>query len=227
MCRPLIVTSADGSRRPPGDFRGGLACAAALLFSLLQASCGGGAAAGNSDPPLVPVASVSVSAPAASVAVNGTVQFAATVQNSNFGVLWQVNGNANGNSTLGTITAAGLYTAPAAVPSPAAVTISAILQSNTNVSGSAMLTITPPPPPTVSVSAPVSTVSVNGFVIFTATVQNTSSSVVWRVNGISSGNATIGTIVPRRLVPSQPLTMLLEVFPLPRRSPSLPCCNLI
>ena len=196
MCRPLIVTSADGSRRPPGDFRGGLACAAALLFSLLQASCGGGAAAGNSDPPLVPVASVSVSAPAASVAVNGTVQFAATVQNSNFGVLWQVNGNANGNSTLGTITAAGLYTAPAAVPSPAAVTISAILQSNTNVSGSAMLTITPPPPPTVSVSAPVSTVSVNGFVIFTATVQNTSSSVVWRVNGISSGNATIGTIVP-------------------------------
>src|SRR6202163_3603705 len=144
----LVSLSSAESRRPAGAFRSGLACATALLFSLLQASCGGGAA-GNSDPPPAPVASVSVSASAENVAVNGTVQFTATVQNSAFGVLWQVGTAPGGNSTLGTITASGFYTAPAAVPSPAAVMISAVLQSNANISGSAMLTVTLPPPPTV------------------------------------------------------------------------------
>lgn len=193
----LVLLSAAGSRRPSGAFRGGLACAAALLFSLLQASCGG-AAAGNSDPPPAPVASVSVSASATNIAVNGTVQFTATVQNATFGVLWQVGTAPGGNSTLGTVSASGLYTAPAAVPSPAAVMISAVLQSNANISGSAMLTITLPPPPTVSVSAPVSTVAVNGIVIFTAVVQNPNSnaSVVWDVQGIGGGNSIVGTIAP-------------------------------
>jgi hypothetical protein len=163
LAHDLVLMSASGARRPSGNFRGGLACAAALLFSILQASCGG--AAGNSDPPPAPAASVSVSAPAANVAVNGTVQFSATVQNSSSGVLWQVGTVSGGNSTLGTVTASGLYTAPAAVPNPAAVTIIAVLQSNSSISGSAMLTITLPPPPIVSVSAPVSTMAVNGIVI--------------------------------------------------------------
>ena len=221
MCHNLPLMSAAGSRRPPGGFRGRLACAAALLFALLQASCGGGAA-GNSDPPPTPVASVSVSAPASTVAVNGTVQFTATVQNSSFGVLWQVNGNANGNSTLGTITAAGLYTAPAAVPSPAAVTIGAVLQSDTTVFGSAMLTITLSPAPIVSVSAPVSTVAANGIVIFTAVVQNPNSnaSVIWDVQGIGGGNSTVGTIAP------SPPGSLTASYHAPAKVPSPPAVTI-
>ena len=212
----LVLLSAAGSRRLSGGFRGGLACAAALLFSLLQASCGG--AAGSSDPPPAPVASVSVSASAANVAVNGTVQFSATVQNSSFGVLWQVGTAPGGNSTLGTITASGLYTAPAAVPSPAAVMVSASLQSNANISGSAMLTINLPPPPTVSVSAPVSTVAVNGIVIFTAVVQNPNSnaSVAWDVQGIGGGNSTVGTIGP------SPPGSLTASYHAPAKVPSPP-----
>src|ERR1700692_3796046 len=218
----LVLLSAATSRRPAGAFRGGLACAAALLFSLLQASCGGGAAAGNSDPPPAPVASVSVSASATNIAVNGTGQFTATVQNSTFGVLWQVGTAPGGNSTLGTITASWLYTALAAVPSPAAVTISAVLQSNTNVSGSAMLTITLPPPPTVSVSAPVSTVAVNGIVIFTAVVQNPNSnaSVVWDVQGIGGGNSTVGTIAP------SPPGSLTASYHAPAKVPSPPAVTI-
>jgi len=223
----LVSLSAAGSRRPAGAFRGRLACAAALLFSLMQASCGGGAAAGNSDPPPASVASVSVSASAANIAVNGTVQFTATVQNSTFGVLWQVGTAPGGNSTLGTITASGLYTAPAAVPNPAAVMISAVLQSNSNISGSAMLTITLPPPPTVRVSAPVSTVAVNGIVIFTAIVQNPNSnaSVVWDVQGIGGGNSIVGTVRLRRPGRSLRPTTLPRMFLLRRASRLLRACN--
>ena len=129
---------------------------------------------------------------------------------------------ANGNSTLGTITAAGLYTAPAAVPSPAAVTISAVLQSDTTISGSATLTITASPPPIVSVSAPVSTVAVNGIVIFTAVVQNPNSnaSVIWDVQGIGGGNSTVGTIAP------SPPGSLTASYHAPAKVPSPPAVTI-
>ncbi len=40
-------------------------------------------------------------------------------------VSWSVNGVPNGDTTLGTITSAGVYTAPADLPSPATVQITA------------------------------------------------------------------------------------------------------
>lgn len=48
---------------------------------------------------------------------NGTQQF--VVVNGSGPFTWTVNGVSGGNSTFGTITAGGLYTAPSAVPSPA------------------------------------------------------------------------------------------------------------
>jgi hypothetical protein len=112
------------------------ACSVLLLLAGLQMACGG--AAGNSNPPPVPlVPSVTVTAPVLSVAVNGSVQFSATVQNSTMGVLWQVNGVAGGNSTVGTLSASGFYVAPAAVPNPAIVTVAALLQSDTSIARSA------------------------------------------------------------------------------------------
>jgi hypothetical protein len=181
----------------------GLAWAASLVLYALQIACGGASgksASGNSDPP---APSVTVTAPVSSVVINNVVQFSATVQNSTFGVLWQVSGVSGGNGTVGTISANGLYTAPAAVPNPSSVMVSALLQSNAAVSGSASLMIMPPPPPTVSVSAPVTSVMAGGIVVFTATVQNSSSSIVWEVNGIQGGNSAIGTIVS---APPGPLT---------------------
>ncbi len=57
-----------------------------------------------------------------------------------------MNGVAGGNSTLGTVSASGLYTAPAAVPSGGTVTVSAAAGGAT---GSATVTVTAPtnPPP--------------------------------------------------------------------------------
>jgi hypothetical protein len=184
-------------------------------LSSLQIACGG-ASSRNSDPQASPTPSVTVTAPVSSVAVNGSVQFTATVQNSTFGVLWQVNGVAGGNATFGTIAVSGLYVAPTNIPNPNPVLVSALLQSNAAISGSDSLTITPPPPPTVSVSAPVTSVLAGGIVVFTAVVQNSNSSVAWEANGIQSGNSTIGTIV------SSPPGSLTGSYHAPANVPSLP-----
>jgi len=88
---------------------------------------------------------VTVSPGSASVSAGGGAQaFAATVANtSNTAVTWQVNGLPGGNSTVGTISASGLYTAPATVPSPSTVTVKAISVADNTRSGSAQVTITP------------------------------------------------------------------------------------
>src|SRR5256886_1470634 len=87
----------------------------------------------------VPV-SVTISPISATVAVGGTQQFTATVQNtSNTVVTWQVNGVMGGNATVGTISSSGLYAAPA---SPATVTVTAVSQADTTKSASAQVTIT-------------------------------------------------------------------------------------
>jgi Protein of unknown function (DUF1565) len=87
--------------------------------------------------------SVAISPPSATVPTGRTQQFTATVQNtSNTAVTWQVNGVTGGNATVGTISNSGLYTAPAAVPSPATVTVTAVSQADTTKSASAQVVIT-------------------------------------------------------------------------------------
>ena len=74
----------------------------------------------------------------ATVETGKTQQFTATVQNtSNTAVTWQVNGVTGGNATVGTISNSGLYTAPAAVPSPATVTVTAVSQADPTKSANA------------------------------------------------------------------------------------------
>lgn len=78
------------------------------------------------------------------VEVNTTLQFGASVNNHpNQAVAWQVNGIAGGNATVGTISAAGLYTAPASVADATSITVTAISQQDTSRSGSAAASIVP------------------------------------------------------------------------------------
>jgi hypothetical protein len=70
------------------------------------------------------------------------VQFTATVTgSSNTKVNWNVSGTAGGNSTIGTISASGLYTAPPTPPTPSTVTINAVSQADATKSGSASLVV--------------------------------------------------------------------------------------
>ena len=154
----------------------------------------------------------------AALAIGQSRQFSDTVRNStNTTVTWQVNGVAGGNATTGTITTAGLYTAPATVPNPATVTVSAVANANTNASASAVVTITPPQ---VGVTiAPASAgVPLSGTVQLTATVSHASNtSVTWQVNGVAGGSAATGTITPAGMyrapavAPNPPIVVVTAV----------------
>jgi uncharacterized membrane protein YgcG len=125
--------------------------------------------------------------------VLNTQSFTATVTNTqNTAVSWQVNGIAGGNATVGTVTSAGLYTAPAVIPSPATVTVKAVSAADPTQSGSASVTIAPV---SVSVSPAVATLPVLGTQPFVATVlYSSNTAVTWQVNGVAGGNASVGTV---------------------------------
>jgi hypothetical protein len=79
---------------------------------------------------------VSVFPSATSVVVGQTVPFSATVTGTtNTAVNWEVAGVTGGNTTVGTITAGGLYTAPSALPNPSTVVVTAVSQADTTKMG--------------------------------------------------------------------------------------------
>jgi hypothetical protein len=165
--------------------------AATVLSALVWANCGGGS------PPPPPVA-VTVTPASQRVRVGGAFAFLATVTNTNnLMVTWKVNGVTGGNlATTGSISTAGLYTAPANIPTPAMVTVTAVSQADPTRSGSASVTVT------VAVSVTPSQAVVNLSTStqpvtqqFMATVSGQSNnSVTWEVNGTAGGDATVGTI---------------------------------
>lgn len=158
-------------------------CAFWILFLPLSlfglASCGSG-----SHPPVT----VTVAANSATVPVNGTDFFTATVINSsNQSVTWAV----SGGSANGTIDSTGTFHAPATIPANPQVTITATAAAAPGVSGQASVTIT------LSMSISPSSAIVQTLTTdqFSASVQGSSNqAVTWQVNGITSGNITVGTI---------------------------------
>ncbi|MGA7398686.1 MAG: hypothetical protein WBW38_01605 [Candidatus Sulfotelmatobacter sp.] len=95
---------------------------------------------------LVPALFVTISPNPVSVVVSTQQQFTATVAgSSNSAVTWSVNGTLGGNSTVGTISTTGLFQAPAAIPTPATFTITALSQADGKSTGSATVTIVTAP----------------------------------------------------------------------------------
>jgi uncharacterized protein (DUF1800 family) len=90
---------------------------------------------------LTPV-TISLTPTQASVPISHTQQFTAKVSGAtNTAVKWAVNGVVGGNATVGTLSTAGLYTAPKTVPSPAKVTLSATSVEDTNAVASGAVTV--------------------------------------------------------------------------------------
>jgi hypothetical protein len=107
----------------------------AFFFAI---ACGGG---GGSASVGTPVA-VSISPTSARLQEGATLQFTATVTGtSNTAVTWSVNDVTGGNSTVGTVSTTGLFTAPGAIPSSNPVTVKATSQADTTKSASASVTI--------------------------------------------------------------------------------------
>jgi hypothetical protein len=93
-----------------------------------------------------PVA-VSVSPAHASLQVGMATQAftAAVTDTTNTAVSWEVNNVPGGNSTLGTISASGVYTPPATVSGTLTVTVTAVSLAVKTQSGSAQVVVTAPP----------------------------------------------------------------------------------
>ena len=91
---------------------------------------------------VVPVVVVTVSPTGASLPTGMTQQFNVSVTGtSNTSVAWNVAGAGCSSVACGTINSSGLYTAPAVVPSPATVTITATSVADPTKSGAVNLTI--------------------------------------------------------------------------------------
>jgi len=93
---------------------------------------------------IMPAILVSVSPVSPNVHVGRTQQFSATVQNAvNPAVTWSVTGTGCRGSACGTVDGSGLYTAPAKLPSPATVTVTATSVEDTTKSDAAVAVIVP------------------------------------------------------------------------------------
>ena len=107
----------------------------AALACALLAGCGG-AGTGAVTPPVTAAVAVTVTG-SASTRLGTTSQLTATVTSAaNTSVSWAVNGTPGGSVATGTISATGLYTAPATLPTPNTVTISATSQASPASTGS-------------------------------------------------------------------------------------------
>jgi hypothetical protein len=153
---------------------------------------------GKAAPANAPVSSVALSPASASPAVNGRVQFTATVQGTttDHSVTW--------SATIGTITSTGLFTAPATAGT-GVVTATSVADPTRSASAPVTVAVAPnpnpnpnPPPPGPAVTSvtisPVSAKSATGGTLsFTASVQGSTSnkSVTW--------SASLGSITPSGL----------------------------
>ncbi len=172
----------------------------ALLAVASSLGCGGGVlGSAPSQPPPPPTVSVSVSAASSTVLLGATDAITATVTGStNTTVTWSVGNVSGGNATVGTISAAGNYTAPGVLPQPATETITATSAADTTESASATLTIASNF--TVAISGP-ATVAAGSTATYQATLtpapgSNPNTTINWSVSGPGCTGATCGVISP-------------------------------
>ena len=137
---------------------------------------------------------VTISPTSAQVAVGGKQQFSAQVTDSIVtGVTWSVTGAGCSGAPCGTISSAGLYTAPGAEPKPAQVTVTATANADGESAASATVTIILPVEVTLSPTSAIVTVGQQQQ--FNVSVAgSTNKAVTWSISGSGCSGATCGSI---------------------------------
>jgi hypothetical protein len=151
---------------------------------------------------------VTLSQTTATVAVSSTTTFSARVTNDfqNQGVTWVLSGAGCSGAACGALSAPGsasgaavTYTAPASVPNPASVTLTATSVTDGTKAAAASITVTSAPAIAVSVSPTTASLTTGGVTqSFSATVQNDSRNkgVMWALSGAGCNGAACGTVSP-------------------------------
>jgi predicted secreted protein len=151
-----------------------------------------------------------------SIAVGASASFAATLtpvpnSNPNPAISWSVSGTGCSGASCGIVSAVGsgasaTYTAPTVAPSPALVSVTATPVAAPLKTASIALQITAAAAVTVVLAPVAATLSVNDRETFTAQVQNSANTgVLWNVNGVAGGSATLGQVC---VVASNPCQMV-------------------
>lgn len=151
---------------------------------------------------------VTVSPTGGSVLLGNSQTFSATVTNAtNTNVTWSVNRIPNGSASTGTISSTGVYTAPADLPSPATVNVTATSEADTTKSANAQITITSD----IAIAMTPSTAGVElgatqGFHATITSAGHPDATVRWSISGSTcptacgtvdlSGNYTAPAILP-------------------------------
>ena len=166
----------------------------ALAATLLLSGCGGGG--GGSNPPPSGGVSISINPTSATLTAGATQQFTATVTGStNTAVTWSVSSVVGGNSTVGTITPSGFYTAPPSnhVGGAFNVAVAAVSQADATKSASAGVTVNPPSSGNLSSLNPIVIMqNSQGFTLTVNGVNFTSSSQVL-LNGVAKTTALVNS----------------------------------
>jgi hypothetical protein len=127
------------------NFMRGALIGPAIALILILSSCAG--ITKTSTPPPPPQVVVSVMPSSANVRAGATQTFTSAVTGTtNQNVNWSVNAIPGGNATFGTISASGVYTAPASLPNPSTFAISAVAAADSSASASSNVTLWNPTP---------------------------------------------------------------------------------
>jgi hypothetical protein len=128
--------------------------------------------------------------------LGATQSFTATVTNAaNTSVTWTVNDIPAGDSAVGTITAAGLYTAPPRLPANTALVVRAISQADSSKSATAAVSVGSDI--AISLTPASAAVELGATQLFSAVIQSTGNpdrGVTWSVAGAGCTGAGCGSV---------------------------------
>jgi len=170
--------------------------------------CTAGSVSPSPPPAPPPTIAVVVNPMNMSVLLGNQATFTATVTNTgDTAVSWSVNGVPGGNATLGTITSAGMYTAPLDTPSPATVQVTATSHADATKSGTGTLAITSDIALSLTPNrASVELGATQAFQAALTTSAHPDTSIRWSLSGpCASGCGSVdatGTYTAPRILPS-------------------------
>jgi hypothetical protein len=201
-----------------------LALASVLLTAgAWTLGCGGGGAGSVTSPPLPPPSiTVGITPSSGTVFLGGTLTFTATVTDTtDTAVTWSVNSISGGAPQVGTITADGLYMAPADLPPGGTIQVTATSHADSTKSNSASVTLSSDVG--ISVSPASGAVELGSTQSFHASITGSGhpdSTVYWSLSGSAcpaqcgtmdgNGNYTAPQILPGAAIVSITATSVAD-----------------
>jgi RHS repeat-associated protein len=197
-----------GTLSPAGLYTAPETIATQQTVTLTATTLGASSTSLNATVTLMPPVAISVTPGVAALPAGGTQQFTATVTNtSNTGVTWTIY-----PAGVGSISATGLYTAPATLAGQQTVTATATSLADSTQWAAATITLGPAAvtAPAVSVNPPAVTLYANQTQQFTAVVTNTNNTAVtWSISpaGVGTFDNTGFYTAPATIAVQQTVTI--------------------